>query len=75
VHSQEKGKYFLFCEYLCFSMAVALNQCTLTPDIHQYFFACAAQVLIIFGMALDKGGEAHGHNIFVDRWLVQVVGR
>jgi hypothetical protein len=30
------------------SMAVASKQCALTPAIRGYFFACAAQVLIMF---------------------------
>jgi hypothetical protein len=46
-------------------MAVASNQCALTPAIRGYFFVCAAQVLIIFGLILDRGGESHGQDVLL----------
>ena len=41
------------------------NQCALTPAVRAIFFADAAHVLVMFWHDFGRGGERHGHHVYV----------
>ncbi len=54
-------------------MAVMSKQCALTPAIHQYFFADASQVFIMFWHDFGQGGGSTIFAMFIHKGRLHVV--